>query len=254
MMASDFAKTVREAFQYTHPGNPLRKLTEEERMFIVASLVMYKTKLPRTIADPWEQTAKTATEAATLAKRISQVLKAKHLEPLKDFEPLKSYFGAFEELPRRLRAFAVVVGGLLRHLSGKPGHQQKVLHNQSLVMASQFVRCRTGKYYDGHLAELCQAIGNDSELKDFSADAIRRKREHFKKTYPLLYAYVATKASKLASRAEKVSSGDDPSQATPLGLTKAMGLSHLTFGQSVPRTLPPIKSGAKSRRSTAKRQ
>lgn len=252
-MASDFAKTVREAFQNTYPGNPLRKLTEEERMFIVASLVMYKTKLPKTRADPWEQTAKTATEAATLAKKISDVLKAKHIEPLKDLEPLRARFGAFEELPGRLRAFAVVVGGMLRHLSGKPGHQQKVLRNQSLVMASQFVRCRTGKYYDEHLAEVFQAIGNDSELKDFTGDAIRRKREHFKKTYPLLYAYVATKASKLAARGQKASD-DEPSQSTPFGLTKAMGLSHLTTGRSVPGTVTPMKRGSKSRGSTAKRR
>jgi hypothetical protein len=250
MMAFD-AKFVREAFENTGPRNPLRKLAEEERMYIVASLVMYKTKLPKTSMDPWEQTTKTATDAATLAKKISEVLKATHLEPLKDLEPLKSRLGAFEELPGRLRTFAVVVGGLLRHLSGKPGHQQKVLHNQSLVMASQFVRCRTGKYYDEHLAELFQAINNDSELRDFSGDAIRRKREHFEKTYPLLYAYVATKASKLASRG-KVSNGDDPPQSTPLGLTKAMGLNHLTAGRSVLGAARGSKS--QSRGSGAKRQ
>jgi hypothetical protein len=61
-------------------------------------------------------------------------------------------------------------------------------------MASEFVRCRTGKHYDEHLAELFQAINNDSDLKDFSGDAIRRKREHFKKAYPLLYASLANKA------------------------------------------------------------
>jgi hypothetical protein len=242
-MAFD-ARFVREAFQNTGPRNPLRKLSERERMYISACLVTYKGIPGKMGKDPWEQTTKTAREAATLAKKISQVLNARHIEPLKDLEPLKSHLGELEDLPRRLGVFAGLLGGFVRHFVGKPGHAEKVMHNLSLIMASEFVRCRTGKYYDEHLAELFQAINNDSELKDFSGDAIRRKREHFKKTYPLLYAYVATKALKLASRGEKAPSGDGPSQSTPFGLTKAMGLDHLTAGRSVPGTV----RGSKSRR------
>ena len=84
-----------------------------------------------------------------------------------------------------------------------------------------------------------------------SRDAIRRKREHYKKAYPLRYAYTRNKAIKLASRGEKGPIGSNPSQATPFGLTKAMGLSHLTTGQR--GTLTPMKSGAKSRGSPVKR-
>ena len=182
-----------------------------------------------------------------LAKKISQVLNAQHIEPLKDLEPLKSRLGELEDLPRRLGAFAGLLGGFVRLFVGKPGHEEKVMHNRSLILASEYVRCRTGKYYDEHLAELFQAINNDSDLKDFSGDAIRRKREHFKKAYPLLYASVATKASKLASRGEKVSSGDDHSQSTPFGLTKAMGLRHLKTGRCEPGALTPIERGSKSR-------
>ena len=223
-MAFDLAKFVREAFQDTGPRNPLRKLSERERMFISACLVTYKGIPGKMGKDPWEQTAKTAREAATLAKKISQVLNAQHIEPLKDLEPLKSYLGELEELPRRLGAFAGLLGGFVRLFVGKPGHEEKVVHNRSLIMASEFVRGRTGKYYDEHLAELFQAINNDSDLKDFSGDAIRRKREHFKKAYPLLYAAVASKALRLASREDRGSGHSDPPEATRFSLTRAMGL------------------------------
>src|SRR5208283_3047648 len=85
-----------------------------------------------------------------------------------------------------LHAFASRLGGVLG-LFGKAGHKERVMNNQILIMASEFVRLRTGKHYDEHLAELFQAISMDSNLKDFSGDAIRKKREHFKKTYPLFY-------------------------------------------------------------------
>ncbi len=106
---------------------------------------MYKGIPGKAGKDPWEQTAKTAREAAALAKKISQVLNAKHVEPLKDLEPLKSYLGELDELPRRLATFAGLLGGFVRLFVGKPGHEGKVAHNRSLILASEFVRCRTGK-------------------------------------------------------------------------------------------------------------
>jgi len=222
-LAFDLAKFVREAFQNTGPSNPLRKLSERERMFISACLLSYKGIPGTGGSDAWEQAARTATEAATLAKKISEVLSAKHMQPVWDLPPLKSYFGEFEELPGRLRVFSVVLGGYLRHLVGKPGHQDKVMHNHFLIMASEFVRCRTGKHYDEHLAELFQALNNDSDLKDFSGDAIRRKREHFEKAYPLLYASVAAKALKLAAREERETGHSDSPEATRFSLTRAKG-------------------------------
>ena len=224
-MAFDLAKFVREAFRNTGPRNPLRKLSERERIFISACLVSYKGVPEEAGTDVWEQAAKTATEAATLTKKISEVLNGKHTQPMWDLKPLESYFREFEELPGRLHVFSVVLGGYLRHFVGKPGHQDKVMHNRSLIMASEFVRCRTGKYYDEHLAELFQAINNDSDLKDFSGDAIRRKREHFKKAYPLPYASVASKALKLAAREERESGHSDPLGATRSGgITRARGV------------------------------
>jgi hypothetical protein len=58
------------------------------------------------------------------------------------------------------------------------------------VAASEFVRLRTGQYFDEHVAELYQAItaSKHSLSEDLSGDAIRKKRDYTAKNYPDLYS------------------------------------------------------------------
>ena len=79
---------------------------------------------------------------------------------------------------------------LLDNLVGKRGHKEKVQKNTFLIMASEFVRVKTGNYYDEHLAELLQTLPRIdlNQQEDISGDSIRKKREHLKKVYPVIYA------------------------------------------------------------------
>ena len=82
-------------------------------------------------------------------------------------------------------------GTLLANAAGKRGHKGKVQKNTFLIMASELVRLKTGNHYDEHLAELLQTVNpmiDVNEQEDISGDSIRKKREHIKKAYPLIYA------------------------------------------------------------------
>ena len=106
---------------------------------------------------------------------------------------LKIVLGNFHDLPPRLEAFGILFGGLLDRIVGKRGQKNKLAKNQILLVASEFVRLKTNRYNDEHLAELIQALRDKSDLSDFSGDAIHKKREHLKRTYPLVYAYLFNK-------------------------------------------------------------
>jgi hypothetical protein len=190
-MASDIAKRVREAFENTHPRNPLNKLQEDDKCLLWAWLTVYsscevKPKKRSDFVNRLEQTTKMAADAAALGRRIqTEVFQGEFAESI---GPL---LVGFKDLPLRLHAFASRLGGLFG-VFGKPGHKGRMLNNQPLIMASEFVRLRTGGYYDEQLAELYQAISVEPESssdtpEDFSGDAIRKKRENFQENYPFLY-------------------------------------------------------------------
>lgn len=192
-MAFDITKRVGKAFESTGPRNPLNRLQEVDKCLLWAWLTVYSSceVEPKKRFDflSWlERTTQTAADADALATRIqAQVFQSEFAKSVSPFVI------GFQDVPLRLHAFASRLGEVLGSF-GKPGHKGRVLNNRFLIMASEFVRLRTGKHHDEHLAELYQAIRMEPENSsatpgDFSGDAIRKKREHFKKTYPLLYRH-----------------------------------------------------------------
>ena len=108
-------------------------------------------------------------------------------------QALQDVLGDFHDLAMRLKAFALLFGGLGDQLLGKRGHHGRLWKNQFLVMASEFIRHKTASYNDEHWAELIQAINRTSDLADFSGDAIHKRRQNLKRTYPLAYACLFNK-------------------------------------------------------------
>jgi hypothetical protein len=131
--------------------------------------------------DYLEKAAKVMAEAAKLAAKLeAEVFEG----PASDFLGLIST--RYRDIPKRLADFSML-GKFLLDGFGKRGHKAKTLANHSLVMASEFVRLRTGQHFDEHLAELFQAIAERPGPADFSGDAIRKKREFLRKHYPRIY-------------------------------------------------------------------
>ena len=182
----DFEEYVESGFAHTGPRNPLRTLTPEDKIVLVSLLTLYLEPCPPEDA-AFEQAAETATHASALAERIHQLLGTYFAQALQDV------LGDFHDLPMRLKTFSLLFGGLCDQLLGKRGHQGRLWKNQFLVMASEFIRHKTNRYNDEHLAELIQAINPSSDLADFSGDAIHKRRQNLKRTYPLAYACLFNK-------------------------------------------------------------
>ena len=196
-MADRIADWAGKAFQEIHPKNPLNKLNDSDRKALWALLMAYdyasrikRGERTNAFLKELDSMSKTVADAAKLGARLkSQVFEGTSSEALRPFT------AGFEDLPMRLIGFSKTLGEALNSF-GKQGHKAKILANQSLVQASEFVLVKTGQHYDEHLAELFQAIGNRPEELELTGDAIRKKREHLKGSYPVLYA----NALKLAKR------------------------------------------------------
>jgi hypothetical protein len=187
-MSLDYPKVVTDAFVNVGPRNPLKKLTDYDKHLLVALLVLHEHVPSVDVASNLlDEAARVAADAGKLAKRIrDQVLGGTTGELL---APLLK--GGFKDLPARLEAFSELEI-VLTNLAGKRGHKGKVGRNEHLLMASELVSLRLGQHYDEHLAELIQALTFNPDLSadaDTSGDSIRKKREHFKRTYPLRYKH-----------------------------------------------------------------
>src|ERR1039458_1069850 len=79
--------------------------------------------------------------------------------------------------------------------SSGQGHKDEVLATQRLIQASEFVRLKTRRYNDEHLAGVFQIITKRPISDDFSGAAIRKKRLYLKKHYPVLYANALRRAN-----------------------------------------------------------
>ena len=182
----DFEEHVDSGFAHTGPKNPLRTMNPDDKIVLVSLLTLYLEPCPPEDA-AFEQAAETATHASALAERIHQLLGTYFAEAL------HHVLNNFHDLPTRLRTFSLLFGGLCDQLLGKRGHHGRLWKNQLLVMASEFVRRKTNRYNDEHLAELIQAINRTFDLADFSGDAIHKRRQNLKRTYPLVYACLFNK-------------------------------------------------------------
>lgn len=195
MPAPPFVKRLTaKAFAALGPRNPLQQLSAEDKqllwnmLFFYAFMKLAGHRWPN--AEPFERVARTTRDAAKFAAKLEadvfQGPLAKELQP---------YFSGFEDLPKVLRAFANRVGEIL-DLLGKPGRQGELQINRRLVIASEFVRLRTGSYHDEHVAELLQGIRLQNE-PDFSGDAIHKKRNYLKRKHPAFYQSIKEELAKL---------------------------------------------------------
>jgi hypothetical protein len=186
-----------QAFRDIAAGNPLRKLSEPDQKLLYSMLKVYaavttedgKKRSKRGSKDGLlEKEAKLVADAAKLGSKLeSEVFQGPNSDVL------FPYISSFSDLPRQLTEFSKVVGGML-DLFGKRGHKEGNLYGFFLIVASEFVRLKTGQHYDEHLAELYQAVSERSLTEDLSGDAIRKRREYLKKNYPDLYSWMLERA------------------------------------------------------------
>lgn len=185
-MAFDYWNVVRTSFENIGPRNPLKKLNDYDKRILVSLLKVYAS-MPQNgeFYELLDEAAGVAADAGALATRMrSKVFQG----PLA--EMVAPFLSSLKDLPQRLLYFSRQLGTLLDQTCGKRGHKGKTGKNVLLIMASEFVRLKTGKHNDEHLAELLQAVDPGigvNENADISGDAIRKKREHLKKVYRLLY-------------------------------------------------------------------
>ena len=183
----DYEKVVNESFKNVGPRNPLKQLSDSDKRFLVALLDVF-VRAPD--LNPaflhYEKAAGIASEAESLARSIRSVVFEGDLAQV-----LEPFVGGFQDLPARLESFSRRVRTLVDNTVGKRGHKGKVQRNTFLIMASELVRLKTGNHYDEHLAELLQTVNpriDRNPQEDTSGDSIRKKREHLKNAYPLIYA------------------------------------------------------------------
>jgi hypothetical protein len=172
---------------------------------------VYQCRVPKSLTEAWRSVGQTGEEAAALAGRLRSnvfgnqangngarsrgagvATGAERIE-----ESLSRFTGPllreFQDLPRALEAFAMKTSKLMHDLIGKKGYEEQVFRNRVLVTASEYVRRCTGKYYDERVSELMQGIVPDPsgmDIKDFSGEAIRKRRNYFKKEHPLVHAHI----------------------------------------------------------------
>ena len=186
-MSIDYEKVVKESFENVGPRNPLKKLGDSDKRFLVALLDVYRSAPDLDLAFlHYEKAASIASEAEALGRSIRSVVFEGDLAQV-----LEPFVGSFQDLPARLDSFSLRLRTLVDNTVGKRGHKGKVQKNTFLIMASEFVRLKTGNHSDEHLAELLQTVDPRIDLnqhEDISGDSIRKKREYLKKVYPLIYA------------------------------------------------------------------
>jgi hypothetical protein len=179
-LANDYWGKVDRWFSGTSRGNPLRKLSESDRLLLCSILRLYAAGRPDALAYQLDKVAKLAVTADSLGRSIREALES---------DAGRVLVANFADLPSRLEAFSRLKD---LDLVGKRGHKRKILRNYWLVMASEFVLLKTKQAYSEHLADLLQQMLPD-ERGDISGDAIRKSREHFKNTYPALYEQLLRK-------------------------------------------------------------
>src|SRR3954463_2252259 len=163
-MVSDPGARARRAFAEIGPKNPLAKLSKSDKESLCTLLTLYERSSKKPPSDPWEEIEKLAAQAAAIATRLDrEVFKGSSAKMLKPF------LSGYEDIPERLGSLSFRLRELAA-LQGKPGYKSKNFSIQFLVMASEFVRLRTKRPNDEHLAELLQAIDTVSELNSLTGD------------------------------------------------------------------------------------
>lgn len=192
-MDVDLDSLATRAFGHLAADSPLKKISEPDRKLLYSMLKVYAAVTTQDVKRRskdglLEKEAKLVADAAKLGSKLeSEVFHGPNSDVL------LPYISSFSSLPEQLAEFSKVVGGML-DLLGKRGHKEGNLYNFFLIVASEFVLLKVGQHYDEHLAELYQAISERPLTADLSGDAIRKRREYFKKCYPDLYSWMLERA------------------------------------------------------------
>lgn len=198
----DFEKFERlcdRAFNEAGPENPLQRMAQRDRHYLIAIFTLFARSRGGIVIPSLlelEEADRIASDAGKLAVRIRDTVLCGQVGELDDF-PRR-----FHGLPQLLEQFSDYLSALLGPL-GKPGQKQKILLNRLVVTASEFVKLRTGSYNDEHLAEVLQTILDDPD-EDFSAQAIRKKREQTRRSYPRQYAEAERAARAGAGQSDSI--------------------------------------------------
>lgn len=201
-----------KAFQHIHPNNPLNKLSRPDREILYSLLLLDASmdRIPKEHSKDHsaEKLAKLAADANRIAAEFDSVVFNDGL-----YSDIFGHLaGEYRDAPEQFMALTQLVGGILDML-GKPGHMERNERNTFFILATEFVRLRTGEYYDEHLADLYQFIWERSA--DYPAETIRKRRARFQKAYPDLHAEIV----KLAMRSCESRPARSPSQAERLRMT-----------------------------------
>jgi len=253
---------VREAFRHLGPRNRLRKLADEDKGTLFTLLELHSRKRHwDELSEPWENAAKAVAEAGTIAARLQVDV----------FEKLATSLGPFldpyRSAPHRLAALSRMLGILITLETGKPGHKGRTARTRLLIAASEFVRLKTGRYHDEHLAELMQAVGprHLGTGEDFSGESISKHRKRMQENYPEIYeealndalSFASSAASKtgktFGQRISEIYPGADGATVSPAAPLVIANVTYPpVFGYMAPPPLSDLVLRLKHRRRTNK--
>lgn len=184
-------RRIVRAFDGLHRDNPLRNLTYGDQKSVWVFLMVFAeltenpdNKMLREI-NKLSHSVSIATKAAT---SIEKQLRTDHGKALN--RRLMTGAG----LAVHLKFFAKQVGGPLDRL-GKTGLKiQRAIADHYLISASELVFLRTGGWYYEFLGDLLRALR--PEARELSGEAIRRRRERFKRAHPEFHQAIVRRISR----------------------------------------------------------
>jgi hypothetical protein len=188
MVASVYPRLLR-AFNALGPRNTLRRLGEYDKETLWSFCFVCRRFQATRTTDPLDDAEKVLRQLKKLTSEVeSKVFGGDAGRVLR--EPLAPFVG----LPQLLVAFSQTLESELGRI-GKPGFKSATIATALLAIICEFVRSKTGIYNDEHLAELFQQFEETSENRDFSGDAIRKRRARLKQEYPDIYTFAEERAA-----------------------------------------------------------
>jgi hypothetical protein len=185
----DLKKFIARKFGELGPKNPLRTMPEADQKLVLGALMIFAEFIDEPSESDnlksIEHLAQVVSDAARLSAEIEKALATDY------GEVLNRRLIASKNLPEQLNSFMIDVGGLLYATGFK---KQRAFSDYPLIYASELVRLRTGTWNDVHLEELLGAMRNED--KEYSGDAVHKKRERFRANYPLIYKGIVQKVSR----------------------------------------------------------
>jgi hypothetical protein len=163
-------------FKSINRQSRFKKLHATDRFVLCLLLKLYLSADAAALAgedriDDWERAAQVMAEARALAVKLRTVVFQDSSSGVSGLIPKE-----YRNLPDQLDMFSMI-GELVCDSVGKRGHKARIFANHYLVLASEFVRRRTGNYFDEQMGNLLQAIAGRPDDGVLSTEAIRKKTQ-----------------------------------------------------------------------------